>query len=236
MTPHISAKNSEIAKKVLMPGDPLRAKWIAENYLQNYKLVSETRNMLVYTGTYKDVSITVMGSGMGIPSIGLYSEELYKFYDVEVIYRVGSAGSYVSELNPGDVIVANSAFSTSTFAKQIGAARFNKLLTPHPKSFSNILKTAFDLQIPIKAVKVASNDAFYVKYPWKVAYKKSGNSQAVEMESFGLFAVANKYNKKAACLLTISDSFVTEESMSSQARQTSFDKMIKIALEAIIKE
>ena len=232
MTPHISAKKEEIAKLVIMPGDPLRAQWIAENYLDNYKLVSSVRNMLCFTGTYKGTEITVMGHGMGIGSIGIYSYELFKFYDVETIVRIGSAGSYVKEINVSDVLLVNSAFSESPYAKLIGLEDTNVINAPTVELNEKIIQKAKELDIDLKIVRCHSSDVFYSSRTFQECQQAS-NSQVVEMEAYALFANAIKLNKKAATLLTCSDSFITKENLEPIQRQQSFTDMVKLSLESL---
>jgi len=232
MTPHIEAKKEEIAKTIIMPGDPLRAKHIAETYLKDYKLVNTVRNIYAYTGYYNDKQVTVMASGMGMPSIGIYSYELYKFYDVESIIRVGSAGSYTKDLNLYDVVLVNGCYSESSYAKTQNNCTDN-ILYANNNLNSNIKKTAEENNIPITIANVHSSDVFYKENNnFQELYQKYG-CVCVEMESFALFHNANVLNKKAACLLTISDSLVTKEETTSEERQKSFNKMIELALKSL---
>lgn len=234
MTPHNEAEKGMIAKTVLMPGDPLRAKYIAETFLENPKLVNQVRGMYAYTGTYKGKEITVMASGMGMPSIGIYSYELYKFYDVENIIRIGSAGSYVKELNVYDVLLVDKAYSESSYAKTQNNEERNIL---ESSKYLNdiIINTANLLDQKISIGTIHSSDVFYKENNnYQELIEKYG-VQAVEMESFALFHNANVLNKKATCLLTISDSFVTNEETTSEERQTHFNEMIKLALESALK-
>ena len=238
MTPHISAKKGEIAKTVLMPGDPLRAKFIAENFLEDYKLVNEVRGMLAYTGTYKGKDVTVMGHGMGNPSIGIYSYELYKFYDVENIIRVGSCGSYLESINVGEVIVANQATSDSTFADLINVELVNNSLSASEELLKTCVKVSEELKIKLHIGKVNSSDVFYSdenspKSKLNDEIKK-GNILAVEMEAFALYANAIKLNKNALCILTVSDSLVNHESLSSEDRRTTFKNMMILGLETAL--
>ena len=207
-TPHNQAKFGEIAKNILMPGDPLRAKFIAETFLENIKLVNSVRNMLAYTGEYKGKEITVMASGMGMPSIGIYSYELYSQYGVENIVRVGSAGAYTDKLNLFDVVLAESAWSESSFAKTQNG--YDKDTTyPDGELNEKIIETAKKLNIPLHLEKIHSSDVFYTESNvdgYKEINAKHG-CECVEMESFALFHNAKVLGKKAACLLTISDSF-----------------------------
>ncbi len=232
MTPHIEAKKEEIAKTVIMPGDPLRAKHIAEKYLENYKLVNTIRNMYAYTGTYDGKEVTVMASGMGMPSIGIYSYELYKFYDVDNIIRVGSAGAYTRDLNLYDIVLVNGCYSESSYAKTQSGCEDNILYANDTLNFY-IKQAAEENNIPITLANIHSSDVFYKENDnFEELYKKYG-CMCVEMESFALFANANLLNKKAACLLTISDHFITHESTTPQERQNSFDKMIELALKSL---
>ena len=234
-TPHINANKGDIAKVVLMPGDPLRAKFIAETFLEDVVQFNDVRNMFGYTGTYQGKKVSVMGSGMGQPSIGIYSYELYSQFDVEAIIRIGSAGSYVAEAKVYDVIIANSAYSESSFAK-VAFNEESDVLEPSAKLNEQLTSSAKSLDIPMLAARVHSSDVFYRDSgkTWQDLTKEH-DVACVEMESFALFANAKQLGKHAACLLTISDSFVTEEVTSAEERQNSFTNMMKIALDAAIK-
>lgn len=232
MTPHIEASMGEIAKTVIMPGDPLRAKHIAETYLKDAKLVNTIRNMLAYTGTYEGKEVTVMASGMGMPSIGIYSYELYKFYDVENIIRVGSAGAYTKDLNLYDIVLVNGCYSESSFAKTQNGCEDNMMYANDTLNFY-IKQAAEENNIPITLANVHSSDVCYKENDnFEEIYKKYG-CMCVEMESFALFHNANVLNKKAACILTISNSLITQEETTPQERQNSFDKMIELALKSL---
>lgn len=232
MTPHIEAKEGEIAKTVIMPGDPLRAKHIAETYLKDAKLVNTIRNMYAYTGTYEGKEVTVMASGMGMPSIGIYSYELYKYYNVENIIRVGSAGAYTKDLNLYDIVLVNGCYSESSFAKTQNGCEDNILYANDTLNFY-IKQAAEENNIPITLANVHSSDVCYKENDnFEEIYKKYG-CMCVEMESFALFHNANVLNKKAACILTISNSLVTQEETTPQERQNSFDKMIELALKSL---
>lgn len=231
-TPHNQAEKGDIAPVVLMPGDPLRAKYIAEHYLDDVTPFNTVRNMLGYTGTYKGRKVSVMGSGMGMPSIGIYSYELYTMYDVEAIIRIGSAGSYCNELDVLDLVLADSAWSESTFAKVQGNVEMD-VLYPHAALNQKILDTARELDVPLKTCRIHSSDVFYHEdyvADYRTFYKEH-LCQCVEMESFALFHNANVLGKKAACLLTISDSFVSSKALNAKERETSFDAMMRVALE-----
>lgn len=235
-TPHIEAQKGDIAKVVLMPGDPLRAKFIAETFLTDVKKFNTVRNMFGYTGLYKGKEVSVMGSGMGMPSIGIYSYELYTDYDVESIIRIGSAGSYSERANVYDVVLADSAYSESSFAK----VAFNyeeDVLKPSAALNERLLDSAEKLGIDVITGRIHSSDVFYRDSGtnWE-ELRDNHDVLCVEMESFALFANAKKLDKKAACILTISDSFVTQEVTSAEERQTAFTKMMEIALDTAIDE
>lgn len=233
-TPHINANKGDIAKVVLMPGDPLRAQFIAETFLEDVVQFNDVRNMFGFTGTYKGTKVSVMGSGMGMPSIGIYSYELYNQYDVEAIIRIGSAGSYSESAKLYDVVLADSAYSESSFAK----AAFNiqeDILNPSETLNALIKEKAAALNYPMIVDRIHSSDVFYRDsgVTWQ-DIRDEHDVVCVEMESFALFANAQKLNKKAACLLTISDSLVTDEVTTAEERQVSFTKMMEIALETAI--
>ena len=231
-TPHIQAELGDIAKTVLMPGDPLRAKFIAENFLDNPVMFNSVRNMFGYTGNYKGHRISVMGSGMGMPSIGIYSYELFSQFGVENIIRVGSAGAYVAELNVNDVVLVETAFSESSFAKvQSGYAK--DVVYPSSELNQKIRETAQKLNQSLRGVRVRSSDVFYTQTNDYQDHAAKGCA-CVEMESFALFHNANVLGKNAACLLTISDSFITKEELSAEDRQNSFNKMMVLALETAV--
>lgn len=234
MTAHIEAKKDEIAQTVIMPGDPLRAKFIAETYLKDYKLVNAIRNIYAYTGYYKDQKITIMASGMGMPSIGIYSYELYKFYDVKNIIRVGTAGAYTKDLNLYDVVLVNASYSDSSYAK-VQNNSDDKLIEASFATNLYISTTAEEKNIPITIGNIYSSDVFYKEEDnYKDIVKETG-CIACEMESFALFHNAKVLNKRASCLLTISNSFVTNEETTAEERQNAFTKMIELALEASLK-
>lgn len=234
MTPHNEAKKGEIAKTVIMPGDPLRAKMIAEKYLENVKLVNKVRNIYAFTGTYKGKEITVMASGMGMPSIGIYSYELYNMYDVENIIRVGSAGSYSPNLNLYDVMLVDSAYSESSYAKTQNGCESEVLYSDN--YLNDIIKsTALEMDINLTTGRIHSSDVFYRENnDWEKTRDEKG-CLAVEMESFALFHNAKVSGKKATCIVTISDSFVTKEETTAEERQNSFNTMIELALSSALK-
>ena len=235
-TPHNAAAVGQFAKTVLMPGDPLRAKFIAETFLDAPQLVNSVRGMLGFTGTYHGVPVSVMGHGMGIPSIGIYSYELFSHYDVDRIIRIGSAGSYDPAVKLYDVVLAQGAVSESTYAKVM--SRYEDDIT-YPSAALNdrLRQAAAQLGIPLAQGNVHSADVFYrqdngeTPTYWE-KLRDQRNCVAVEMESFALFHNANVLGKEAACLLTISDSFVSPGITTAEERQTCFTNMMKVALEA----
>ena len=229
-TPHNEAKKGQIAKTVLLPGDPLRAKFIAETYLENPVCFNHVRNMLGFTGTYKEKEVSVMGGGMGIPSIGIYSYELYEMYGVENIIRIGSAGGYADDLKLGDLVIGMGASTNSNFAHQ-----YNLPGTFAPIADYDLLRkaveTAEKLNVPVKVGNILSSDTFYDDNPdAKLAWKKMG-VLAVEMEAAGLYMNAARLGKKALCMLTISDHLFTGEELSAEERQVGFRNMMEVALE-----
>lgn len=233
MTPHNSAKPGDIAKTVLMPGDPLRARFIAETFLENPVLVNDVRGIQGYTGTWKGQPVTVMASGMGMPSIGIYSYELYRDYGVENIIRIGSAGSYVKDVHVYDVVLATAAYSESTYAKT--QSGFEGDTTLPSAALNDKLRTAAKaLEIDIKEGLIHSSDVFYRESSDYLEEIHAKGCVAVEMESFALFANAQVLGKNAACLLTISDSFVEDTITTPEERQKNFTQMMKIALDAAI--
>ncbi len=231
-TPHNSAEKGAFAKTVLMPGDPLRAQFIAETFLENAELVTSVRNVYGYTGTYNGKKVSVMASGMGMPSIGIYSYELFKFYDVENIIRIGSAGAYSPDLKLYDVVLATSVYSESTYAKtQNGDTR--NILYPNAELVERIRNSGKKLDIKLHEGMIHSSDVFYRESSDYLTQDENvKNSLACEMESFALFHNAEVLGKKAACLLTISDSFVYPEVTTPEERQKSFTNMMKVALDA----
>lgn len=235
-TPHNQASMGEIAKTVLMPGDPLRAKYIAETFLENPVQFNTVRNMFGYTGTYNNKKVSVMGSGMGMPSIGIYSYELFSQYGVENIIRIGSAGAYADKVNVYDVVLAEKAYSESSYCKTQNGYE-DEYTYPSETLNEKIKAAAKKLNLPIHEGCIHSSDVFYREggTDFKALFNEKG-CLCVEMESFALFHNAKVLNKNAACLLTISDSFVTDEVTTAEERQTSFTNMMKIALEAATQD
>ena len=234
MSIHINAKDGEIARIVLMPGDPLRAKHIAEKMLENPVLVSPTRNMFFYTGTYKGVRLTIGGSGMGCPSIGIYSHELFDFYKVECIIRIGTAGAYTTDLELYDLVNVDNAYSESSYAKF--AHNFSEdHFTHQGKAYELINKTAAELNKKIKCCNIHSSDVFYRVNKDLPKIAADNNCMAVEMESFALFSNAKLLNKMAACILTISDIIPTHQFISADERENALIPMMKLALESVVE-
>ena len=235
-TPHNRAEKGQIAKTVLMPGDPLRAKFIAEHFLEGAVLVNDVRGMLGYTGSYAGRQISVMGSGMGMPSIGIYSYELYSQYGVENIIRIGSAGSYTPKAKLFDVVLATGAYSESSYART--QSGFEGDVTRPSEELNQALRaSARRLGVPLIEGMIHSSDVFYREtgdeHPlyWEKLRDEKG-CLAVEMESFALFHNAARLGRRAACLLTISDSFVSPEITTAQQREKSFTQMMEVALGA----
>ncbi|MEP7255332.1 MAG: purine-nucleoside phosphorylase [Ferruginibacter sp.] len=233
MSLHISAEKGEIANIVLLAGDPLRAKHIAYSMLQDVKLVSSTRNAFYFTGTYKAVEVTVGASGMGCPSIGIYSYELFNEYGVECIIRIGTAGAYEETTKVYDVINVDEAYSESTYASEAFEIAGNHI--PHQgMAYELINETASKLKMPVRAANIHSSDVFYRSRKGKPWVAADHNCVAVEMEAFALFANAKYLKKMAATIVTISDIIPTHESMSADQRQTSLDNMSTLALESVV--
>ena len=230
MTPHNDAQKGDIAKTVLMPGDPLRAKYIAETYLENPICFNTVRNMFGYTGTYQKKKISVMGGGMGMPSVGIYTYELFNIYDVDTIIRIGSAGALQDDIQLKDLVIAMGTCTDSNYAYQFGL----------PGTFAPIanfallnkaVQAAEKLNVPVRVGNVLSSDVFYnpddsVNDKWR-----SMGVLAVEMEAAALYMNAAKAGKNALCMLTISDHLYQHKSLSSEDRQTGFGNMMKVALE-----
>lgn len=230
MSIHINAQKGDIAETILLPGDPLRAKWIAETYFENPVCFNEVRGMLGFTGTYNGKRISAMGTGMGVPSISIYAHELITEFGVKNLIRVGSAGSYQLEIKIRDIVLAMAASSTSGVNElRFGGADYAP--TANFELFQKAVEAAKQKNIPIKAGNVLTSDEFYAdEFESYKKWSKFG-ILCVEMESAGLYTVAAKHKVNALSILTISDSLVTGEKTTSKERETTFDEMIKIALE-----
>lgn len=234
-TPHISAKKGDFAKTVLMPGDPLRSKFIAETFLENPVLINNVRGVQGYTGTWKGVPVSVMASGMGIPAIGIYSYELYNFYDVDNIIRIGSAGALSDDLKLMDIVAAQAACTDSNFVHQF---ELNGTFAPIADYtlLSEAVAAGEEHGVKLKVGNILSSDNFY-----SPAGKDSNDKwrdmgvMAVEMESAGLYMNAAAAGKRALCICTISDHIYRPEALSSEDRQTSFTQMMEIALDTAVR-
>lgn len=232
-TPHIESNPNDIASIVIMPGDPNRAKYIADNYLENVKLINQIRGMDAYTGYYQNKKITVFPSGMGIPSIGIYAYELFNNYNVDYIIRIGTMGAYDPNLKLGDVILADCAYSDSSFANVQSDYQKNYLYSSE-KINDNIIKTAKENNYDVIRGNIFTSDVFYEKKDYKqkvIDYNVLG----VEMESFGLFQTAKISNKMASSILTVVNSFSFDEELTSLEREKKLDNMIKLALKTSLK-
>lgn len=232
-TPHISAEKNDFAKTVLMPGDPLRAKFIAENFLENVKEVTSVRNMFGYTGTYKGKEVSVMGSGMGIPSISIYATELYTQYGVEKIIRIGSCGAIRDDIKVRDIIVGMSASTDSNVNRQ----RLNGCDFAPCADFGllrSVADTAEKMGIDIKVGNIFTADLFYTPQPEMFAMMEKNSILAVEMEAAGLYGVAAECGKKALTVLTVSDHIKTGEQTTAEERQNTFKEMMELTLESVV--
>lgn len=231
-TPHIEAKEGEIAESILLPGDPLRAKFIADNFLSDVFQFNRVRNMFGFTGTYKGKRISVMGSGMGMPSIGIYSYELIKFYNVKKLIRVGSAGSIQENIKIKDIVIAQAASTNSNFSKQFKVRGEISAISDY-KLLSKAVQRAEELNLNHHIGNIMSSDTFYdfEKGSWK-KWAKMGVA-CLEMEAYALFLTATLLNASALTICTISDSLVTGESMDHIDRETALGDMIGLTLDII---
>ena len=228
MTPHNKAEKGDIADIVIMPGDPNRAKFIAENYLTDYKLVNDVRGALCYTGTYKNKKISVMASGMGMPSMGIYSYELFNFYDVDSIIRLGSCKTLTNNIDVSEIILATSACTVSNFAYSASGEELNKIISS-PELNNKIINTGKKLGIKVNQGLINTTDIFYTFDDFNSIDKEA---IGLEMETFALLYNAKKLNKKATSVLTVSDS--DEKESSPEDREKSFTEAMKLVLESII--
>ena len=235
-TPHIESKLEDIAEVVLMPGDPLRAKYIAENFLEDAKLINKVRNMFGYTGTYKGKRVTVFASGMGIPSIGIYSYELFKFYNVQKIIRIGTCGSFNKDIKLLDVILSSGAYCKSYFDQLLDGVDVDFIQSSDELNRA-VMNKAKERNVDLKFGKTITSDVFDLYCDSEERFKGNFpdmNFLSVEMEAFGLFYIANKLGKQATCLMTVVDSKFDKRSLTSEEREKSLNDMIEMALEAII--
>lgn len=232
-TPHIAAQPGEFAETVLMPGDPLRAKFIAENFLENAQCITQVRNMFGYTGTYKGKRVSVMGSGMGVPSISIYATELYKDYGVEKIIRIGSCGAVRDDIKIRDIIVGMAASTDSNVNRQ----RFHNVDFAACADFSllkSVVDTADKLGKQVHVGNIFTADLFYTPQPEMFATMEKYGILAVEMEAAGLYGVAAEYGKKALTVLTVSDHIKTGEQTTAAERETTFKDMMELTLESVL--
>jgi purine-nucleoside phosphorylase len=233
-TPHITAKEGEIAKLILMPGDPLRAEYIANKFLENPKLVNKTRNMFMFTGTYKGVPITIAASGMGVPSMGIYAYELLKFYDADVIIRIGTAGSTDPNIKVNDVLNINKTVGDNDFQKAITGID-SRTVKPTQEVIDQIDITAKGLGYNVKQVAARCTANFYTKDNNVLELAKKAGTSVEEMETYALFSTGVATGKKVGAIMTVSDEIITGANLTAEQRQTNVDKMAKLGLETIIK-
>lgn len=232
-TPHIESKKEDIAKIVLMPGDPLRAEMIAKNYLENYRIVNQVRGMNAYTGLYKGKEVTIFPSGMGIPSMGIYSYELFKFYDVEKIIRIGTTGAYTEELDLFDLVLVENSYSKSNYALDLYNSN-DHVIAADQNLNAQIKKIADKNKIKLHTGNVYSTETFYDSHSNIKELYHDYNCLGAEMESYALFHNASFLNKEATCILTVSDNLITKEETTSEQRQNSLHQMIELALNSIL--
>lgn len=232
MTPHIDAQKEDISNTVIMPGDPLRAKYIAENFLTNYKLVNSIRCMFAYTGFFKGKKLTVMAHGMGNASMGIYSYELFKFYDIQNIIRIGTIGAYSENLNLSDLILVDKSYSETSYGKEQNNS-LEKLISSNSKLNEIIKNTAKSLNLELHFGNVHCSDVFYSDLDYLPALQY--NCLGVEMETYALFHNANILNKNASCILSVSNSFVKPDELSPKERQTALNNMILLSLESAVE-
>ncbi|MBE6153731.1 MAG: purine-nucleoside phosphorylase [Firmicutes bacterium] len=230
-TAHNEAKIGEISNIVLMSGDPLRAKYIAEKYLNDYKLVNDVRGMYAYTGYYKDKRITVMGHGMGMPSIGIYAYELYKFYNVDTIIRMGSCGTHDKNIKLGDTVLATSVNTPSNFSMEMFDKDIKELNAFDDINFI-IKSVAKKNNIELKEEVVTTSSVFDVYFEH---IKNNEEYKILEMEAFALFLIAHELKKECACLLTVVDEAYSTNQISSEDREKNLNNMILIALESALE-
>ena len=233
-TVHIESNKGDIAKVVLMPGDPRRSEFIAKHFLKDYKLVNNIRGMLAYTGYYKDKLITVFASAMGIPSMGIYSYELFKEYDVECIIRIGSCGGYSEKLKLKDVVLVDQSYSESSYGEYLDNYK-EKYVSSSNELNSIIEDTAKEINKKIVKGNIYCGEAFYEKaYDYRERCKDL-DVLGIEMETFSLFNNARCFGKKASTLLTVSDLFFSSEKLTSEEREKELVDMIELALESCLK-
>lgn len=235
-TPHIKCNKEDIADIVLMPGDPLRAKFIAETYFEDYKLINSVRNMLAYTGFYKGKKITVFSSGMGLASMGIYCYELYKFFDVKYIIRIGSCGSNNFNIKLLDIVLSTSSYTETNFSYTFNSENINEVSSSN-KLNNIIINKAKEKNIDLKLGKTACTLVFDAYMENKESYNQRlpKDVMASEMEAFALFYIANKLERQASCLLTVSDSIYENKKITTLERQNNLKDMIELALESCLE-
>lgn len=232
-TPHISANLGDFADAVLMPGDPLRAKHIAETFFDNPRLVTDVRNMFGYTGTYKGRPISVMGHGMGIPSCSIYAKELITDYNVKKLIRVGSCGALHRDINVRDIVIGMGA-STDSNVNRIRFKHYDFAAIADYDLLSNAVQAAKNAKVDVRVGNIFSADLFYTPDPTAFDVMEKYNILGVEMEAAGLYGVAAEFDAKALCICTVSDHIRKGESLPSSERQTTFNQMVEIALESVL--
>lgn len=234
-TPHIEAAKGDFAELVLMPGDPLRAKALAEGRLENPRLVNSVRNMLAYTGTWNGHKVSVMGSGMGMPSISIYAHELYDYYDVQRIVRVGTCGGLKADMKLGDLVLATAA-STDSAMNRLRFYDWDFSAAADPEMLFQVWTAANDLGLPIRAGEVFASDYFYHPDPDFITRLQGMGILAVDMESAALYALAKQHGRKALTLLTVSDLITTGEKATTEARQNAFGAVVDVVLGALLND
>lgn len=235
-TPHIKCNKEDIASIVLMPGDPLRAKFIAETYLKDYKLVNEVRNMLAYTGFYKEKKITVFSSGMGLASMAIYCYELYKFFDVKYIIRIGSCGSNNPNIKLLDIVLSTSSYTETNFSYTFNSENISEVSSSN-KLNNIVVNKAKSKDLNLKTGKTACTLVFDPYMEDKESYNKRLPKDIIasEMEAFALFYIASKLERQASCLLTVSDSIYENKKITTLERQNNLKDMIELALESCLE-
>lgn len=234
LTPHIEANKGDFAETVLMPGDPLRAKFISENYLENAKLINQIRGILAYTGEYNGKKVSVMASGMGIPSMGIYSYELYQTFGVENIIRIGTAGAINNEIKLKDVVIAMGACTDSNYVSQYNLDGNYSAIADY-SLLNKAVETAKQIELPVRVGNILTSDVFYDENKERYNNWAKMGILAVEMETAGLYMNAARLGKKALTICTVSDHLLKNEHCTAEERQNSFSNMMKLALEVATK-
>ena len=233
-TPHIEAVDGDIAKIVIMPGDPKRCEYIAKKFLKGARLINKLRGATAYTGYFKNVRVTLFPSGMGIPSMGIYSNELFDLYNVDIIIRIGTAGSYSEDLKVYDLFLVDSAYSNTNYDEEVLGENIN-IINSSLELNTIIDKTSKELGLDLKRGRAFTTDAFYSNSKTTTAFALKNACSVVEMESFALFLNAKKYHKRATSILTITDEIYSGNQISAKEREIRLNSMINLVLESIIK-